>query len=90
MADLTALYREDATDEEIVECYQHLIDTGQAWQLEGSVGRTAMAMIEGGTCTLGEEGHHDFYGNYVPGRDEVEPGTVGSIEYARRLQGEEG
>jgi hypothetical protein len=31
---------------------------------------------------LGEEGHLDYYGNYVPSRYEVEPGTKGSPEYA--------
>lgn len=81
MADLTAIYREDATEDEQVQAYQYLIDTGQAWQLEGSVGRAAMALIESGVCTLGEVGHRDFYGNYVPSKYEVEPGTKGSQEY---------
>lgn len=56
--------------------------------LEGSVGRAAMDMIEGGLCILGEEGHRDYWGNYVPSRTEVQPGTKGSIEYARNLQPE--
>jgi hypothetical protein len=83
VVDLTALYRDDATHEEVIECYQHLIDTGQAWRLEGHVGRTAMDLIESGECTLGEQGHRDYYGNYVPSRHEVEPGSKGSVEYAQ-------
>jgi hypothetical protein len=79
--DMTALYREDATEEEMVVLYQHLIDTGQAWQLEGHVGRTAMGLIEAGVCMLGETGHRDYYGGYVPSRHEVEAGTKGSPEY---------
>lgn len=31
-----------------VELFQHLVDTGTAWQLQGSIGRTARDMIEAG------------------------------------------
>ena len=65
---------------------QTLIDNGMAWRLEGAVGRAAMRAIEAGECVLGEEGHHDYYGNYVPSRHEVEPGTKGSAEYAEMMQ----
>lgn len=61
---------------------QHLIDTGDAWRLEGSVGRLAMAAIESGACVLGHTDHVDFWGNHVPSRTQVEPGTKGSVEYA--------
>jgi hypothetical protein len=88
MTDLSAVWREDATEDEFVEAYQELIDTGQAWRLEGSVGRTAMDLIESGVCTLGPVGHRDYWGNYVPSRDEVEPGTKGSVEYAERMREE--
>jgi len=80
---MDALWREDATEQEVIETYQHLIDTGDAWRLEGHVGRTAMGLIEAGQCVLGEEGHRDYWGNYVPSRHEVKPGTKGSIEYAQ-------
>ena len=65
---------------------QGLIDSGMAWRLEGSVGRAAMDAIENGDCILGEVGHRDYWGNYIPSRHEVEPGTKGSIEYALALQ----
>lgn len=78
---IAALWNEDATEQEQLEAYQELVNTGQAWQLEGSVGRTAMALIEAGQIMLGEEGHTDYWGNYVPSRYEVEPGTKGSAEY---------
>ena len=61
---------------------QALIDSGLAWRLEGSVGRAAHDAIESGACILGETGHRDYWGNYVPSRHEVAPGTKGSIEYA--------
>ncbi len=86
VADLTAIYREDATEQEQIDAYQALIDNGQAWRLEGHVGRTAMGLIESGVCTLGVVGHHDTYGNYVPSRDEVEAGSKGSPEFVASAQ----
>jgi hypothetical protein len=75
------LYDENVTPEETIEGFQELINSGMAWRLEGSVGRSAMAMIEDGQCMLGEEGHRDYYGNYVPSRTEVKAGTKGSPEF---------
>ena len=79
--DASFLYDGDTTEEEMVAGYQRLIDSGAAWRLEGSVGRIAMALIEQGLCMLGETGHRDYWGNYIPSRYEVEPGTKGSPEY---------
>lgn len=83
MTDLTALWDETATEEEVVQTYQHLVNTGTAWRLEGSVGRTAMGLIENGEVVLGHKGFRDYWGNYVPSRYEVEAGTKGSVEYAQ-------
>lgn len=69
---------------------QELIDSGDAWRLEGSIGRQCMAAIEDGRCTLGPVGHRDYYGNYVPAIHEVKPGTKGSAEYARNVQNNRG
>jgi hypothetical protein len=65
---------------------QGLIDSGLAWQLEGSVGRAAHAAIMNGACMLGETGHRDYWGGYVPSRYEVQPGTPGSPEYWEAAQ----
>ena len=35
---------------EIVAFFQELIDSGMAWTLQGSYGRTARALIEAGHC----------------------------------------
>lgn len=70
-------------DEVNVVVFQGFIDNGSAWLMEGSIGRTAMELIEAGACVLGHEGHRDYWGNYVPSRYEVKPGTKGSEEYAR-------
>jgi len=36
---------------EYLRAWQHLIDTGMAWTLQGFFGRTADALIEEGHCT---------------------------------------
>ena len=36
--------------EEILEAWQHLIDTGLAWSLQGWFGRTAESLIEQRLC----------------------------------------
>ena len=37
--------------EELVEFFQELINSGQAWSLQGHYGRTANMLIESGQCT---------------------------------------
>ncbi len=68
---------------------QDLINSGDAWHLEGSIGRAAMDCIDSGICILGEAGHRDFWGNYVPSRYEVKPGTKGSVEYQNLMMEKE-
>ena len=69
---------------------QELIDTGQAWMLEGHIGRQCMDAIDNGYAILGPVAMRDFWGNRIPSRDEVKPGTKGSIEYANALRAERG
>lgn len=42
-----ACYEEDA----VIEGFQHLINEGTVWSLQGSYGRMAAALIEAGYCT---------------------------------------
>lgn len=72
--DILAYENGELTDNEVINLFQNLIDSGQAWQLQGSYGRTASQLIEAGICTLGKVGHRDAYGNYVPSRYEVKNG----------------
>lgn len=62
---------------------QDLINVGE-WRLEGYVGRQMMAAIEAGICVLGPRPARDYWGNRIPSRYEIVPGSVGSIEYAYR------
>lgn len=39
------------TEAEQVEAWQHLIDTGLAWTLQGMFGRGAEQLIKQGVCT---------------------------------------
>ena len=38
--------------EQYIEAWQHLIDTGLVWKLQGWFGRTAQTLISEGICTV--------------------------------------
>ena len=42
---------EAESEDQIIEAWQTLIDTGLAWQLQGWFGRQAQYLIEEGICT---------------------------------------
>lgn len=39
---------EAESEEQVLEAWQYLVDTGLAWQLQGSFGRTAQSLIDQG------------------------------------------
>ena len=41
---------ESATEDQQIEAWQHLIDTGLAWSLQGWFGRNAEELIKQGIC----------------------------------------
>ncbi len=41
---------ESENDDQQIQAWQHLIDTGLAWQLQGFFGRTATQLIKAGVC----------------------------------------
>lgn len=48
---LIAFEQGELGDDEIIELFQHLVDTGLAWKLQGFYGRTATALINAGLVT---------------------------------------
>jgi hypothetical protein len=58
---------------------QNMINTGHAWKMEGHYGRTAMASLENGATMLPEERMQDYYGTTVPSRNDLKPGTTGTL-----------
>ena len=42
---------QEADQENVIEAWQTLIDTGLAWQLQGFFGRTAQNLIDAGICS---------------------------------------
>jgi hypothetical protein len=73
---------------EYYKVLQAAINGGDAWCLQGAYGRELMAAITNGFCMLGENAATDYYGNVIPARDDVKPGTKGSYEFVARLQGD--
>jgi hypothetical protein len=45
---------EEADEETQIEAWQHLIDTGLCWQLQGWFGRQAASLIDQGICEAAE------------------------------------
>ena len=43
---------ENASEEEQIEAWQYLINTGLAWRLQGWFGRTAKSLIDEGICKV--------------------------------------
>lgn len=62
-----------------VTATQNGINSGQCWHMEGSVGRFAMSMLEAGVCVLPEERKRDYYGSTIPSRNDLKPGTSGTL-----------
>lgn len=53
MVDIEQIIRYEAgeiTEEEVVELFQNLIDTGIVWTLQGNYGRMAKFLLDEGLC----------------------------------------
>ena len=71
---------EDVSEMDYFLSIQRAINSGM-WGLQGSYGRTMMDAIKSGQCMLGAKSARDYYGNNIPSRNDVQPGTKGSKDF---------
>jgi hypothetical protein len=86
--DIETIENAEAGTPAYYEALQRAINDGEAWKFQGSYGRAMMAAIEDGRCLLGPQPAQDAWGNRIPSRAEVEPGTKGSREFVAARHGE--
>ena len=79
---------EEVTREEYFQSIQRCINSGM-WGMQGSFGRAMMDAIKSGYCMLGTSDASDYWGNHIPSRDQVKPGTKGSYEYVVDRMGQD-
>lgn len=77
---------DEATELDYYLSIQRAINSGM-WGLQGSYGRAMMDAINSGYCMLGAKAARDYYGNGIPGRNDVQPGTKGSKDFVIDNQG---
>lgn len=64
---------------------QEMIDNGQVWHMEGSMGRAASHLLTVGICMLPKQRHRDYWGNIIPSRDDLKPYSKGTYGNALRF-----
>lgn len=85
-----ALEGEGDVDElEQAKAMQQLVNSGTGWLLQGSYGRAMNEALDNGFVMLGKQRSRDYWGNTIPSRDDVKPGTKGSRELVAQTHGEE-
>jgi hypothetical protein len=53
VAENISAYEKGRLDEEaVIKLFQHLVDNGQAWELDAKFGKTAVELAEAGHITL--------------------------------------
>ena len=78
--DIEILQRENDITE-----IQDLINSGEAWLMDGKTGRRAMSLLSIGACYLPLVDYEDYWGNVIPGRTKVKPGSTGSLKNSKQF-----
>ena len=60
---------------------QELINSGQVWKLEGSMGRAAASLLKMGACMLPLQRHADYWGSNIKARTDLRNGEAGSFQH---------
>lgn len=68
---------------------QKWINSASAWLFDDATGRALIGFIRSGQCCLGHQSRRDYWGLIIPSRDEVKPGTHGSLDFVRKQMGNE-
>jgi len=61
-------------EEDVLKLFQHLVDTGMAWSLQGSYGRAAKSLLDQGLIQPANSDRSDAYGQTVPGQPRDDQG----------------
>lgn len=89
LKDVLAIEGGEGSEEEQAVAMQKAINDGIGWKLQGSFGRAMMAAIENGSVMLGHEARRDYWGNLIPSRHDVKPGTKGSLAFVAARKGDD-
>lgn len=87
LRDIEAIECQADDEQQHYEALQRAINSLVAWRMQGHYGRTMMQALKDGHCMLGTRHTRDYWGNRIPSRDEVKPGTMGSFEYVAQIRG---
>jgi hypothetical protein len=60
------------SEEQVIEAWQHLINTGLCWRLQGWFGRQALALIAGGICSAPEGDSREQLTSRSEGREALD------------------
>jgi len=89
LQDIENIEGEAESAEDYYSSIQRAINGGSAWKFQGHYGRAMMDAIESGRCMLGFSDTQDYWGNHIPSRDQVKPGTKGTRLFVVEQVGEE-
>lgn len=59
------------TEQDFIDMFQYLVDTGKVWKLQGWYGRTAQDLLDAGKIKYPKGRTHDYYGNPIPTQAEI-------------------